>query len=408
MTVAAERGFLRANAPWLGAGLLLTSSSAWGQTFFIAVFSGEIRATYGLSHGEWGAIYALGTTASAVIMVWLGAVADRMAVRDLGTWVLAGLALACLSMAALPGVWALAPVILGLRLAGQGMCSHLAVTAMARWFAANRGRALATASLGFSLAETLLPLTFVALLTVAPWRGLWVLAAVMSLMSMLALRRILRRERQAKGQITAQALPGLLGGSWRRIDAVRHPLFWCVLPAVLGQAAFMTAVMFHQVHLSETLGIAHLQFVALLPVYTSCVVASMLGAGALVDRFGARRLIGLIHVPMMAAFVILGVGQSYPALVVALMLMGIGQGATGPVPAAYWAELYGTGHVGAIKALAASGMVLGSALGPVITGRLIDGGIGLPDQCLWIAGWYVLTCTLATVATAVALGRARA
>lgn len=53
-------GFLKANAPWLGAGALMTLASSFGQTFFIAIFAGEIRAEFGLGHGAWGAIYTLG------------------------------------------------------------------------------------------------------------------------------------------------------------------------------------------------------------------------------------------------------------------------------------------------------------------------------------------------------------
>ena len=58
--------FLQENAPWLAAGVLLTFLSSFGQTFFISVFAGEIRETFGLSHGEWGGIYTLGTSAAAI------------------------------------------------------------------------------------------------------------------------------------------------------------------------------------------------------------------------------------------------------------------------------------------------------------------------------------------------------
>ena len=64
--------FLRENARWLGAGALLSFLSSFGQTYFIAIFAGEIRAEFGLSHGQWGGIYALGTGASAVLMLWAG------------------------------------------------------------------------------------------------------------------------------------------------------------------------------------------------------------------------------------------------------------------------------------------------------------------------------------------------
>lgn len=402
----ADPGFLRANGPWLAAGGLLTFSSAYGQTFFIAVFSGEIRAEFGLSHGQWGGLYALGTTASALLMIWAGALVDRYRIRDLGSWVLAGLALSCLAMAALPGLWALPVVILALRLFGQGLTSHLAITAMARWFAANRGRALSIATLGFSVAEATLPILFVALLTVAPWRSLWILAALAALAALLLLRHLLRTERRPQGDSGGDGTAGLLGGHWTRGRALRHPLFWAILPVLMTPAAFVTALMFHQVHLSEARGIAHLQFVALLPLYTASNVAGMLASGALIDRFGAHRMVGAMHLPFAAGFVCLGLLPGYAALGAAMVLFGVAQGAHATVPAAFWAELYGTAHLGAIKALAAASMVLGTAIGPVLTGALIDAGADFPAQSVWIGLWFLVTSTVAAAGTAVSLRRA--
>ncbi|MEZ5720871.1 MAG: MFS transporter, partial [Paracoccaceae bacterium] len=128
--------FLRDNAAWLAAGFLLTFSSSYGQTFFISLFAGELRATFGLSNGQWGGLYTLATTASAIVMVWAGTLTDRYRVRALGQWVLIGLALACVAMAAVPSIFALGLVIFALRFTGQGMTSHIAVVAMARWFSA--------------------------------------------------------------------------------------------------------------------------------------------------------------------------------------------------------------------------------------------------------------------------------
>ena len=42
-----------------------------------------------------------------------------------------------------------------------------------------------------------------------------------------------------------------------------------------------------------------------------------------------------------------------------------------------WAEVYGLGHLGAIRALAASLAVVSSALGPAAMGWLIDGGVSM-------------------------------
>ena len=59
--------FLAENARWLSAGALLTFLSSFGQTFFISIFAGEIREGFDLSHGQWGGIYTIGTSASAVV-----------------------------------------------------------------------------------------------------------------------------------------------------------------------------------------------------------------------------------------------------------------------------------------------------------------------------------------------------
>ena len=66
-------------------------------------------------------------------------------------------------------------------------------------------------------------------------------------------------------------------------------------------------------------------------------------------------------------------------------------GAQATLISAFWAEFYGTAHLGAIKAMAAAVMVLGSAIGPGITGGLIDFGIGIETQYLWVALYFVVT-----------------
>lgn len=57
--------FLRANARWLAAGLLLTMFSSFGQTFFIGLSGNRLRAAFDLSDGDFGGLYMLGTLASA-------------------------------------------------------------------------------------------------------------------------------------------------------------------------------------------------------------------------------------------------------------------------------------------------------------------------------------------------------
>ncbi|WP_420557401.1 MFS transporter [Roseovarius sp.] len=389
--------FLRDNLPFLSAGMLLTFLSSFGQTFFISLFAGEIRAAFELSHGQWGGIYTLGTTASALVMVWAGGLTDFFRVRTLAPIILILLAFACLSMAFNPVWWGLIAVIFALRFTGQGMTSHLAVVAMSRWFIATRGKALSIATLGFALGEALLPLVFVALLAVYDWHMLWVAAALIALAGVPIIHRLLRLERTPQMLAQTDQSVGMESRHWTRNQALFHWLFWFMVPALLGPAAFNTAFFFHQVHFAELKGIPHVQLVALYPFYTAVGIVSMILSGWALDRFGTARLIPFFQLPMVAAFGIFAISDNTLTLLAGLFFLGLTTGANTTLPNAFWAEFYGTARLGSIKAIAAAVMVLGSAIGPGLTGMGIDLGLGLERQYLIVAGYFVFTTLMMTI-----------
>jgi MFS family permease len=387
--------FLRLNAPWLAAGALLSFSSSFGQTFFIAVFAGEIRADYGLSHGQWGGIYSLATMASAAVMVFAGGVTDRIRVRWIGLAVYAGLALAALVMAGAHAVWVLGIAVFLLRLMGQGMMSHTAYTAMARWFVASRGRAVAVAGLGVAAGEALLPLAFVALLGLYDWRALWVGIAVALLLLAPLLWRLLRSERTPQSFAAEPGGAGMDGRMWTRGAMLGHWLFWAMLPAILGPPMWNTAFFFHQVHIAEVKDWGHPALVAMFPLYTAAAVGGMVVSGGLIDRFGAGRLAGVYLLPLAAGYAVFALWQGIPAGALALLLIGVSVGVHNTMAAAFWAEYYGTAHLGTIRAATGAVMVLGTAIGPAVTGALIDRGVDFPAQALAIAGYFLAASLLA-------------
>ena len=383
-------GFLKENRSWLSAGAVLTLLSSFGQTYFISLFAAEIRMDFRLSHGGWGAIYSLGTTASAAVMIWAGSLTDVLRARTLGILVLAGLAMACFAMAWNPYVSLLPVVIFALRLTGQGMCSHIAIVSMARWFVATRGRALSIASLGFAAGEALLPLIFVALLGIFHWRSLWVVAACVAILGIPLLMRLLKTERTPQSMADENQSFGMGDAHWSRTSALRHPLFWFMVPAILGPSAFNTAFFFHQVYFAELKGWTHLSLVSLFPLYTAVAIAAMVASGIALDRFGTARLTPLYQLPMVVAFLILAAATSLVHAALGFVFLALTTGANSTLPNAFWAEFYGTRHIGSIKAMATAVMVLGSAIGPGVTGILIDLQVDLPVQFVGVAVYFVL------------------
>ncbi|SIO20119.1 MFS transporter [Vannielia litorea] len=382
-------GFLRGNAPFLLAGALLSFTSSYGQTFFISIFAGEIMEGFALSDGQWGLIYTLGTTLSAITMVWAGTLTDRYRVRALANLVGPGLALACLAMAAVPGPVLLVFVIFALRLFGQGLFSHLAIVAMARWFVGRRGTALSISSMGFALGQAMLPVAFAAAMTLVHWRWLWVLAAALCLAALPILAVLLRAERTPQSVADATPSAGMDGVHWTRAQVIRHPLFWFSIPLLLGPAAWGTSLFFQQVHFAGEKGWTLVDYLALMPVFTAVSIAATFVTGALIDRFGTARLMMLYMLPFALAFLVLWQAESLVMAALGLAIFGIGTGAQATLPGSYWAEFFGTRHIGSIKAMAGAIMVFGSAIGPGISGWLIDAGLTFEDQLPWISAYFI-------------------
>ncbi len=389
--------FLIDNRLFLLAGFLLSFTSSYGQTFFIALFAGDIMRDFGLTDGQWGGLYTIGTTLSAVTMIGAGVLTDRFRVRNLSLAVMVLLALACLAMTAAQGWVALIFTIYVLRLLGQGIMSELAYIAMSRWFVAARGRAISIASMGFAVGQAVLPIFFVALLAIADWRSLWVVAAGLVALTIPLIQSLLRRERTPQSLAESSTSLGMADRHWTRVEVLRHPLFYLLLPLMVGPPAWGTAFFFQLVHLTEVKGWSLVGLVSLMPLLTLSMIAFTFLTGWAVDRFGVTRVLPFQLLPFALAFLVFGLADTLLAAGIGLVIFGVGQGLHSTAITALWPVVYGTRNLGAIKAVVAALAVFGSAIGPGISGALIDYGIDFPQQMIPYAGFYLLGAALATL-----------
>lgn len=394
--------FVLQNAKFLIAGMLLTLNSSFGQTFFISIFAAQIMASYALTDGEWGILYTLGTTASAIVMFWVGALTDHFRARSLAWFIMPGLAGACVAMAYNTSVLGLVAVVFFLRVLGQGMIFQLATVSMARWFASRRGTALSISGMGFWLGQASLPPIFAFLLLRLDWHFLWLVAAAIVLASFPIVLWLLKLERTPQSLAQEIQSVGMGERHWTRRDVLRSRFFWMLAPLLIGLPAWGTALLFQQVHIAEVKGWPLVDYLALIPMMTLVAVAVTLTTGAAVDRFGSGLLLKVFPLFWIAGFVLLTFASTLLAAALAFIVFGIATGMQATLITAFWAEYFGTRHLGAIKATSASIMVLGSALGPGISGQLIDWGFSFPDQMLGIAVYFALSMALVWVAVGAA------
>lgn len=392
MTLLNSLKFYKQNFRWLFAGVLLTFSSSFGQTYFISIFAGEIREEFDLTHGGWGTVYMVGTLCSAFAMVFAGSLMDNFRARALGAIMLIAIAGTAALMSINTSLFGLVGIIFLLRFFGQGMLAHVPKVAMARWFQATRGRALSITNMGFVIGEATLPLLFVTISTLMGWRNAWLIVAALALLFIPIILRLLKTERTPKSEAEENKSAGMMGKHWTRMDAIKHPLFWFVFPTWLAIPAFTTAFFFHQVHFTEVKGWELIDFVALFPIYASISLLILVMSGFIIDRFKSGFLVPLITLPFAASFFIFSFADTLLMAAVAFVFFAFMLGFSSTVSSTFWAEFYGTEHLGSIKSFAASIMVFASAIGPWLTGFFIDKGITL-DQQLPIIAIYLLFCS---------------
>jgi MFS family permease len=383
--------FLKRNFRWIAGGFLLTYFSSFGQTFFISASIGEWRAAFDLSHGEFGRLYMLATLASALCLPFMGRLVDVLPERRVILMVMPVLAAATLLAAFAPSVAVLLGAIFLLRLFGQGMMTHIALTATGRWFDADRGRAVSLVVLGHQGGEGTLPLLFAAISIALGYQAGWIAGAA----GLLLIGLPLSYWAYSKPRVATPwqgkdgALP-IAQRHWTRGEVLRDPVFWILLLGVLAPPFIGTTIFYHQDYFTELRGWAP-QFYALsLTVAAVTTVFFALVCGALVDRFRASAILPFFLLPLSGACFALSVEGPAQLLFLVMFLLGIAYGFSSTLFGALWPEVYGIKHLGAIRSITVSAMVFATAAGPGITGTLIDRGISVPQQMVWIGGYCLL------------------
>ena len=370
-------------------GFVMMFCSSPGQTYFIALFSGQIRADLSLSHGEFGAIYSIATLASAVLLLWSATLLDRLDLRKFSLGLMAVLAIAAGFMSIAQNVLMLGLAIFMLRHLGQGLTSMTSSTSMMRYLAPHKAKANSIASMGYSSAEATLPTVIIFLLTLFTWREAWQIVGLILLLGVPLIlsfllsaqpmwhRRYLHELASEEALETSETATTPRSKQWTRAEVIRDPYFYLFAPALMSQSMLYTGFMFHQVHLVAEKGWSLLTWGSLYALFSFTTIGISLVVGILADRVGAVRLAPFVTAPMALGLLVLSSSSSTLTAAIFMVLMGCSTGAQAATSAPFFAERYGNKNFGAIKSLASFLMVFMTAVSPVILGVLIDNGVAM-------------------------------
>ena len=371
-------------------GFIFTFFSSFGQSFFLGLFNSSIRDALSITHGQFGSIYASATLLSSIILVWIGKKIDDVNILKFASFVIIFLSISCFIFSKISSIIFLFLGIFLMRLSGQGLSSHTASTTISRFFEKNRGRALSTGWLGLSLAEFILPVLIVFLLTFVEWRNIWISISIIVIILLPIATYFLVKEvkldtrEESKKDIIHKEIK-----QWKRIEVLKDYRFYIICMTILAMPWIATGAWVFQSFITSSKDWGPYVIAQSFMVYSILSVVTLFISGFLIDKFSSRKLLIYMNIPLFFSTVILFCFDTEISSFFFFGLIGITNGLANVLGSSTWAEIYGVKYIGSIKALTTALMVFATAFGTALFGILIDINFTI-EQIAVVSGAYIL------------------
>ncbi|EOE2543360.1 MFS transporter, partial [Klebsiella pneumoniae] len=361
-------------------------------TYFVSLYGQDFREAFGLTDGGLGGLYAIGTVMSAITLTWAGRLIDYTTTRRFTLAVTLLLLTACLLVSGAQAAWMLCIGFYFLRLGGQGLMVHTALTATARQFPLDAGKALGAIALGLSLAQAVFPVIAVQISALTGWRAAWGINAGMLVAGVGVALMFLPRGKEKplrtfrkRGEEKEKEAP-----VWRNRNLL------LALPVVLASPFITTGFFFHQARLAQEKG-WELSWVAVWFIaYAITQAVSLLSFGPLIDRLSPRRLLPWFLMPQALAMLALWLSNGQWVTPFYLIMTGVSSAIASTLATALWVQLFGPAQLARVRSAVEAGTVIASGASPVIMGVLIDNHVTLHLQALFCLVYILGASLLAT------------
>jgi predicted MFS family arabinose efflux permease len=372
-------------------GFIFTFFSSFGQSFFLGLFNSSIRDALSISHGQFGSIYASATLLSSFILVWIGKKIDDINILKFASYVVVLLAISCFLFSKISSIFFLFFSIFLMRLSGQGLMSHTATTTIARFFEKSRGRALSTTWLGLSLAEFILPILIIFLLTFLDWRNIWIAISifVILVLPVIVFSLVKNIKLDSRETLNTQIVKIKDIKQWTRTEVLKDYRFYIVCLSMLAMPSIATGTFVYQSFIVSSKNWGPYIIAQSFMVYSVLSVITLFLSGFLIDKFSSRKLLIYMNIPLLFSTFVLYYFNTPISSYFFLGLIGISNGLSNVLGSATWAEIYGVKYIGSIKALTTAFMVFSTAFGTASFGILIDNDFSI-EQIALVSGLYVL------------------
>ena len=371
-------------------GFIFTFFSSFGQSFFLGLFNAPIRNELGITHGQFGSIYATSTICSSLLLIWVGKKIDDYRLLNYSFFVIILLFASSLFFSFINSIYFLAIGIFLMRLSGQGLMSHTSTTTISRFFEKSRGKALSTIWFGLSAAEFILPLFVTYFFVVYSWRTVWQGIAVLIILFLpLVILNTIKSINLDSREGENLNLKKIKIKNWKRKEVIKDYRFYIVSLNMLAMPWIITGIFVYQSFITDSKMWDVYTIPKAFMVYSISSIITRFLSGFLVDKFTSRKLIPIMNIPLLLAMAVLFHYQNEIYAYLLFGLIGVSNGFGNVLGSSTWAEIYGVKYIGSIKALTTAFMVFSTAFGTAVFGILIDRGFTI-ENIAFIAGSYIL------------------
>lgn len=369
---------------WIMLGIAAAAQfmSGPGQSYSVAAFKKTMRDGLEISETNYSLAYGFATVVSGLSMPFVGRLLDRFGARKLLPIIALALGGACLGMSRTQSLGNLYVTFTFVRCLGQGALTLTALWLIGEWFERRRGMATAMAGLGSTFSVMSFPLMNRYLIETYSWQTAWAVLGIAVWVVILVPAVLLVRDRpedlglhpdgidpDASGDDVDGEPPNplitSLKDSWSVDEVLRDPTFWKLLavPATSGMVG--TGLVFHQVSLLGSRGVAAGWALGLIAVQAGVGTALSFVTGWLTDRIEARYLMSAAMWCLAIAITLLLFLPDPRLAVVYAVLLGMHGSVLRSTGMVVWINYYGRAQQGSIRGVAFSAMILASALGPL-------------------------------------------
>lgn len=374
---------------WIVFAGFLTQFIAVGMSnYVVGSFMIPMTEEFGWSRAEFSASRSIGQIVLAMTGFVIGTYIDKYGGKP---FVLFGGVVLSVSLYSLGSINSLTQwlVINGLMLtAGAAMIGNLVVNVtLGKWFVEKRGRAIAVAGMGISLAGILLPPTVTWLVDQFGWRTAWeVLAFIAAVVAFPTAFMVKRRpedfglhpdgksdEQVARGDAGAAAAD--FKKSLNRAQAMRTSTFYFLVLAFGLFQISITVMLLQTIPLMTDAGYSRLIASSMISLSSVPAFFSKPIWGVMIDHYNPKKLasLGALVTGLAVMLIVISVARRADILVyLGFLMMGIGWGGLLPLQEVIWASFFGRRFLGSVRSTAMPFTFGMSAIGPIVVGYYYD------------------------------------